>query len=294
MTLWKNYYLAESIHAALQALAGAGKSSRLVAGGTDLLLDLQQGRHTPVDTLVDVTSIPELNRIEVRGEWLYVGAAVPLNRIVASPLVQTHAEALIEACGLIGGPQVRNTATLGGNVSHALPAADGTIALLALDAQAEVASLEGNRCVPSESLFLGPGKSSLDPHNELLAGFYLPLTRPQQASAFRRVMRPQGVALPILNMAIWIHRTGDAIEDIRVAIGPAGPRPLRARQMESSLRGSTFSETGVESALAALLSEAKFRTSPQRASANYRRHLAEVLLRETLQAAWERAAVSTG
>ncbi|HEX9616642.1 MAG TPA: xanthine dehydrogenase family protein subunit M [Anaerolineales bacterium] len=294
MTLWKNYYLAESILAALQALSEAGDPSRLIAGGTDLLLDLQQGRHSPVHTLVDVTSIPELNTIEIRGEQLFVGAAVPLTQIVASPLLQYHGEALVEACALIGGPQVRNTATLGGNVSHALPAGDGTIALLALDAQAEVASIEGHRFVPTESLFLGPGKSSLDPRKEILVGFYLPLVRPRQASAFRRVMRPQGVALPILNAAIWLFRTEDRIAEIRVAIGPAGPRPLRARETENALCGKRLTPDVVESAFGALLSEARFRTSPQRASAGYRRHLAEVLLEETLQAAWNRAANDNG
>lgn len=289
MTLWKNYYLAESVPAALRVLSEAGEPSRFIAGGTDLLLDLQQGRHPPVDTLVDVTSIPELGLIEIRKEKLFVGAAVPLNQIVDSPLLKRHAEALIEACGLIGGPQVRNTATLGGNVSHALPAADGTIALLALDAQAEIASLEGQRLIPIELLFQGPGKSALDPRRELICGFYLPLSRSRQASAFRRVMRPQGVALPILNLAIWLERRGDEIADLRIALGPAGPRPLRARQTENALRGASPSRVEVEKAMSVLLSEASFRTSPQRASAAYRRQLAGVLLNDALQAAWERA-----
>jgi carbon-monoxide dehydrogenase medium subunit len=289
MTLWKNYVLADSIPSALKALAEAEGPARLIAGGTDLLLDLQQSRHSPVHTLVDVNSIPELGTIELRGESLFVGAAVPLTQIVASPLLQQHAEALIEACGLIGGPQVRNTATLGGNVSHALPAADGTIALLALDAQAEVASPEGRRLAPIESLFLGPGKSALDPRKELLCGFYLPLLRSREASAFRRIMRPQGVALPILNLAIWLSRSGDRIVDLRIAIGPAGPRPLRARETEKALRARPLTPGQIEVASFALTSESRFRTSPQRASAEYRRQLAEVLLNEALLAAWERA-----
>ncbi len=110
-----------------------------------------------------------------------------------------NAQALIEACGLIGGPQVRNVATLGGNVAHALPAADGTIALMALNAQVEVANQKGNRRVPIAEMFLGPGKSALI-QNELLVGFYLPLQNQNQASAFQRVMRPQGVALPIIQL----------------------------------------------------------------------------------------------
>ena len=136
---------------------------------------------------------------------MFVGAAAPLNRIVASPLVRQHARALSEACGLIGGPQVRNTATLGGNVAHALPAGDGTIALLALGAQAEIASLEGYRRVSHVDLFLGPGRSALDGNREILLGFYLPAIKWHQASAHRRVMRPQGVAIAILKCRLYGH-----------------------------------------------------------------------------------------
>jgi carbon-monoxide dehydrogenase medium subunit len=294
MTFWKNYYLAHTLTAALQALAGAGQACP-IAGGTDLLLDLQQGRHAPVDTLVDITTIPEMTALELRGDSLYIGAALPLNRIIASPLVKAHAQALVEAGSLIGGPQVRNTATLGGNVAHALPAADGTIALLALGAQAEIATLEGCRMVPVAELFLGPGTSALERQRELLVGFSLPVKATGQGSAFRRVMRPQGVAIAILNLGVWVQRGVDSsgreiLEDLRLAVGPGGPTPFRARTAEAALRGRSFSEETIKSASSALLAEARFRSSPHRSTAGYRRHLSSVLLREVLQAAWGRAA----
>ncbi|MEJ2266251.1 MAG: FAD binding domain-containing protein, partial [Anaerolineales bacterium] len=263
--------------------------ARLIAGGTDLLLDLQQRRHPAVDTLVDVTAIPELTGLEIRQEKLFIGAAVPLSRIVRSPLVQYHAQALIEACDLIGGPQVRNTATLGGNVAHALPAADGTIALLALGGVAEIASALDTRRSPLEDLFIGPGKSTLAPKSEMILGFYLPLKQPGQACAFSRIMRPQGVALPILNLAAWLERRANRIADVRIAVGPSGPRPVRARDAEDALRGQVFERSSLARALEALLSESHFRTSPYRASTEYRRDLAGVLLEEALSTAWERA-----
>jgi carbon-monoxide dehydrogenase medium subunit len=197
MNLWQEYLRPTNLSQALQAFAEAPRPILPIAGGTDLLLDLEQGRHTTVHTLLDVTSIEELTRLERRGNELFVGAAVPVNRIVLDPLVGAHAQALAEACNLIAGPQVRNVATLGGNVAHALPAADGTIALLALNAQAEIASLTGSRCIPFHELFLGPGKSALKHGEELLVGFYLPLSKKGQASCFKRIMRPQGVALPM-------------------------------------------------------------------------------------------------
>jgi xanthine dehydrogenase FAD-binding subunit len=289
MSLWQKYHIAVNPTDALQALAEAAGPVRLVSGGTDLLLDLQQGRCPPVHTLVDVTRCAELTCLEVRGERLFIGAAVPLSQLVASPLVQEYAKALWEACGLIAGPQVRNIATLGGNVAHALPAGDGSIALLALRAQAEIASLGGSRVAPLAGLFLGPGRSALLPGRELLVGFYIPLKTPEQASAFRRLMRPQGVALPILNMAAWLHRKAETLVDLALAIGPAGAVPCRALEVEKALIGKALTEAALQDASQILLESVHFRTSPHRASSAYRQHLATWLLRQTLEAAWASA-----
>lgn len=290
MPLWNQYFLPHSIEEALRVLSTHPAPAHLIAGGTDLLLDIQQGRHPPVDALVDVTRIPELNALEVRNGYLFVGAAVPLKHIASSELVARHASALLEAAGQVGGPQVRAMATLGGNVGHALPAADGSIALLALDAEAEIASLEGTRRAPLSSLFLGPGRSALDGRRELIVGFYVRLAEPGQASAFVRVMRPQGVALPILNLAVWLQREGERLSDVRIAIGPSGPTPQRALEAEAVLRGQRLTEEVRARALEEILTHLRFRTSPHRSTSAYRRHLAAVLLEEGLSQAWKRAA----
>ena len=288
MSTWQKYVTAYSVDEALAALDSAQETVRTVAGGTDLLLELQQGAHAPVHTLVDISRIPDLMKLEVRGDHLYIGAAVTVKNITESVLIREHALAVSEATGLIGGPQVRNTATLGGNVAHSLPAADGMISLMAFDAQVEIASLDGTRLAPMTSLFAGPGKSTLKTC-EILTGFYLPLRKPGQASAFSRIMRPQGVALPVLNLAAWLERAGDTIVDIRVAFGPSGPVPVRAFKVEDALRGQPFNEQTVAMAKAAIHESVKFRTSAQRATAEYRYLLSEVLLDEVLLKAWERA-----
>jgi len=292
MKLWENYHLAQDVNDALSVLAASTGSARIISGGTDLLLDLQQGRHPPLHTLVDVTAIPEMTGIQIRQDYVFVGAAVPLNQIVSSPILKEQALALVEACSLIGGPQVRNTATLGGNVAHALPAADGTIALLALDAQAEVAAFDAGtderRLVPLEQMFLGPGKSALDQRNELLIGFRITPGKEESASSFQRVMRPQGVAIAILNMAIWLQRRDDLVEDIHIAVGPAGPKPFRMSAAEDVLRGQPFDDLLKERALAALQSQAHFRTSRHRSTKAYRQHVVGVLFREVLARTWER------
>ncbi|MBN1450174.1 MAG: xanthine dehydrogenase family protein subunit M [Anaerolineales bacterium] len=288
MNLWQQYVRPTSVAEAVTALTSAPGPALPLAGGTDILLDLQQGRHSPVHTIVDLTEIPDLKRLEIRDERLFIGAGVPLSRIARDPLVASHAQALVEACDLVGGPQVRNVATLGGNVAHALPAADGTIGLMCLDAEAEIAGPGGNRRNLMPELFLGPGKSALQ-SGEIIVGFYVDQTKPGQASCFKRIMRPQGVALPIINNSVWLEREGETIRQIRIAVGPGGAVPFRARKAEAFLADKPYSDETFKSALEALVGEVKFRTSAMRATSEYRYHLAGTLLKDTLETAWRRA-----
>lgn len=288
MPLWNHYFIPETAEEALDVLKN-DSTAQIVAGGTDLLLELQQVSNPAEKTLVDVTRIPELHALETRNDALFIGAAVPLKQVADSDLVKTHAYALNEASNLIGGPQVRNVATLGGNVAHALPAADGTIALLALDALAEVFSKEGKKQVPMISLFKGPGESTLDPRGDLLVGFYIKLKKPHQASAFKRIMRPQGVALPVLNLGLWLDREDNKIRDIRISVGPAGKVPQRGTAAENELRGKSFTKEIIHQAELAILDQLTFRTSPHRATSDYRKHICGVLLEQVIKTAWERA-----
>ncbi len=292
MSYWSEYILSQSVDEALQALASATGPARPIAGGTDLLLDLQQGHQSPVHTLVDISRIPELQALEVRVDSLFIGASVPVSVIATSPWVMLHARAVAEACALIGGPQVRNTATLGGNVAHALPAADGTIALAAVDAAVEIAGLSGRRIVPILSIFRGVGRTDLCDAIELVVGFHLPLRKPGQASAFSRVMRPQGVALPVINLAAWLERQQDRIKSIRISVGPAGTTPQRAQAIEAALCGQLFNPAIIQKAQTLVDSTLSFRTSAARATAAYRYHLCKILLAEVLTTAWERSFLS--
>lgn len=288
MEFCKSFVRPKTIEEAIEMLSGAPGPALPIAGGTDLLLDLTQGRHDPVHTLVDITDINEMREISILNDCMTIGAAVPINQILKSEAVRNNAEALVEACALIAGPQVRNTATLGGNVAHALPAADGTIALLTLGAEVEVASLEGRRRLRMDQLFKGPGESALDISRELIVKFKLAKQASGQGSAFRRIMRPQGVALPILNLAVWLQRDGDAIGDIRIAVGPSGPTPRRAIKTENALRGKSMSPDTIKLGVTSLENESKFRTSKHRATSTYRFEMSGVLFNQALTAAWER------
>lgn len=286
---WNNYLVAHSVEDALLKLAQSTGSVRPIGGGTDLLLDIQQGHQPPIDTLVDLTHIPELTRLEIRDGYLFIGAGVPVSRVAESELVKEHAMAVSEACALIGGPQVRNSATLGGNVAHALPAADGMISLVSMDAVAEIASDGGLRQAPILTLFRGPGKTTLDLNREFLVGFRLGLRQAGQGCSFSRVMRPQGVALPILNMAAWVQREHDCIAAARISVGPAGPTPQRAKAVEEFLTGKTYNCETIQAAIEVWHTSMRFRSSPQRASAEYRSHLSGILFEEVIARAWQRS-----
>jgi carbon-monoxide dehydrogenase medium subunit len=267
-----------------------GRSKAVIAGGTDLLLDIRQGRHSQPDIFLDVSEIEEMRQIRLKGDQIFLGGAVTHREIVHNELLIKHAQCVVEGCGLIGGPQVRNVATIGGNVAHALPAGDGIIALLALDAEVHIASRSGeSRWEPLIDIFSGPGEVTFDRESELLVGFRFSKTIQGEASAFHRVMRPQGVAIAILNMAAWVKmNSGDRIADVHLACGPAGPRPFRGYQTEAVLTGKLFDDAAFEKACQVLASEVSLRTSKHRATKAYRQNLLPVLIREVLETAIER------
>jgi len=291
MTLWKHYHTPSTLDEALALLASYEGRARIVAGGTDLLLDIRHGHLPPQEALIDVTCIDGLNTLRAEGEALLIGAGVTHSQIVASGLLASRATCLVESCGVVGGPQVRNVGTLGGNVAHALPAGDGTTSLVALDAEAEVVLKGERRWLPIGELFLGPGVSLLDPTRDILVQFRVPLCGPREATAFKRIMRPQGVALPILGCAVWLRldETGERCADARVCIGPVAKVPERATAVEEALRGAPVDDAAIERAVGAAHQSLSPRTSKYRATAEYRQEMVDVLLRRVLPLAAERA-----
>ena len=289
--LWEHYHTPKSIDETLQLLTTYAGRARIIAGGTDLLVDMRAGQHPPHEALVDITAIPEMGTIRRDGDYLYVGAGVTHTQIVRSSELQTHARCLVESCGVVGGPQVRNVATLGGNVVHALPAGDGTISLVALDAEAEVIHEGERRWLPIGSLYRGPGTSLLDPTRDLLVQLRLRASGAREATAFSRIMRPQGVALPILGCAVWVRLDEDLAhyESARVCIAPTGPTPERAETVEQALSGKAAIAETIQQVIQVATDALHPRTSKYRATAAYRKEMIGVLLERTLTSAVQRA-----
>jgi carbon-monoxide dehydrogenase medium subunit len=297
MDIWKHYYTPTTVDEALRLLAEHAGNARIIAGGTDLLIDLQFGepKHK-LDALVDLTRVGEMTAISETDGVCTIGAAVTHTAITESALLEARATCLVESCGVVGGPQVRNVATLGGNVAHALPAGDGTTSLMALDAEAEVAwggaDSDGRReWLSLAQLFRGPGISALDSSKDVLVAFRFRLSGEREGTAFKRIMRPQGVALPVLGCAVWIRLSEDRAyyEDARVSIAPVAPTPILAEAVGAALRGQPTNDDTLERAVEAANQSLQPRTSKYRATGDYRQHMIGTLLRRTLPLAVERA-----
>ena len=293
MQIWKNYYTPGTVDEALSLLSEHAGNARIIAGGTDLLIDLQYGdKPHELDALVDLTRVGEMTTITEADSFCTIGAAVTHTAVTQSALLEARATCLVESCGVVGGPQVRNVATLGGNVAHALPAGDGTTSLMALAAEADVAWGDGRReWLPLPQLFRGPGISALDSGRDVLVAFRFRLCAEREGTAFHRIMRPQGVALPVLGCAVWIRLSEDRAyyEDARISIAPVAPTPILAEAVSEALRGQPTTDATLEQAVAAAHESLKPRTSKYRATGEYRQHMIGTLLRRTLPLAVERA-----
>ena len=288
--MWQSYEMPTSVEEALEILGRFDGEAQIIAGGTDLIIELQEGKHT-VECLVDITRIPGLDQIEERGDWIVIGPNVTFRQIKESSLLQDQARVLVEAAATVGALQIQTVATLAGNVASALPAADGCVALIALDAEAQVTDTAGQRWYPIGELFLGPGKSLVDPTRQVITAIRFPSPQGRNGSAWERIGRRRALVLPILNCAItvFLDRDGKAFETAQIGLGPVAPVPVRARETEAFLAGKPATAEVFAQGAEIASSEAKPRTSVLRASKEYRIRVLQVLVRQGLARAVEQA-----
>jgi len=288
--MWQEYLFPSSVEEALAMLAEREGRARLVAGGTDLIIQLTEGQRS-ADCLVDITRIPELDRITLEDGMIVLGANVTHRQAAESSLILERATVLAEACQAVGSLQIRNVGTLGGNVVNAMPAADGSITLLALEAEAEIADGTGRTWVPLQDLFVRPGVSRVDSTREMLTALRFKALSERQGSALERIARRRALALPILNCAVVVtlSEAGEDFESARIALGPVAPVPFRACRAEEGLRGAPISLETMAKAGEMAMRESQPRSSLLRASKEYREEVIKVLVRRGLERAVQRA-----
>ncbi len=287
---WEEYFTPATVAEAIEILERFDGEARVVGGGTDLLVETRRGLHKPVTAMVDVTHIAGLGEISLEGDHIVIGCGVTHSQIVKNEQIIERGVCLAESCGVIGGPQVRNVGTLAGNVAHALPAGDGTMGLLALGGEIEVAGVDGTRWMPLQESFKGPGKSFIDRYRQILTRLRFRPTGPGEGSAHHRVMRPQGLCLPIISMGVRVALDdADVISEARISMGPVGPVPHLAEPAMQALIGGPATASQFARAAEVALQNVELRASKYRATREYREQMVRTFLPVILERAVERA-----
>jgi CO/xanthine dehydrogenase FAD-binding subunit len=283
------YIAAKDVGHAVALLGEYGATAKVLAGGTDLLVDLKFATDGP-EMIVDISRVDELKNITIVGDGLRIGAAVTHADLMRSPIITGMFPALADAAHSIGAMQTRNLGTLAGNLVTCVPSMDSGPALIALDASVTVAGPSGRRQMSLADLFVGPRKTSLKP-GELLIDIVIPKENLGKPVAFEKFGLRKGQALALVNVAasFWVDRDKSAFAAPRIALGAVAPTVIRAPKAEAYLAGRKINAEAVTEAGRIAATEAK-PISDFRASAEYRRDLIAVLVKRALANAQARAA----
>ncbi|MDE0469249.1 MAG: xanthine dehydrogenase family protein subunit M [Candidatus Poribacteria bacterium] len=263
----------------------AEEHSQLLAGGTDLVIGMKALIETP-QSVISLQKIPGLTDITTEADnSISIGAMAKVREIEISADIQQHHTALAEGAAEIGSIQIRNLATIGGNIAHASPAADTVAGLLVADAQVDIASADGERTVPIDELFTGPGQTVLAP-GEIITRFRLP--SPASGSHYIKHKIREVMDLAFIGVAAAINLDNGTITNARIGLAAVAPTPIRATEAEDLLNGNAPTAELVEQAGEAAAA-ASSPISDLRCSAEHRKEMVDVLTRRTLQQALERA-----
>lgn len=273
---------------AVALLAEHGPSVKVLAGGTDLLVEFKSASHVP-RVVVDITRAADLKGIAVTDQGLRIGALVTHTEIMRSPLIRKLFPALVDAAHTIGAVQTRNLATLGGNLVTCVPSMDSGPTLVALDALVTIAGPGGRRQLPLTGFFAGPRKTTLKPE-ELLVEIIIPTENLGKPADFQKFGLRKGQALALVNAAasLWVDWERNVCVAPRIALGAVAPTVIRAPAAEAYLEGRAITPEAMAEAGRIAVSEAR-PISDFRASVDYRRDLIAVLTRRALANAYARA-----
>jgi len=273
------YFKARSVGEALE-LAGKIGDYRFLAGGTDLLVDLKIGRYKP-RAILDIGGLRELSYIINDGSRVRIGALTKLEDILRSSVVRERLPLLHEAVYHMASWQIRNVATIGGNIANASPAADTAPPLLVHDAIVKTRSVRGERVVRLEEFIQGPRKTLLGP-GEMIVEFEIPVSPGlEEYWAYRKFGRRSAFTLSVVGLAVGAEfREGGPV--FKVSLNSVAPKPVRARRVEEYLNGKTLTDSVIETA-SKIVQQDISPITDVRATAEYRRHLATVLLKDALK-----------
>jgi len=269
------YLKPDSIKEAISILSQYGGKAQILNGGTDLIVEMRDKTIQP-KYVIDIKAMPQLNKITYNEqEGLNIGAIVTLNEISDSKIVQDHYPILVEACKTVGSYQVRNRATLVGNICNASPAADTAPPLLVLDAKVNIVGPDGEKTVPINQFFVGVKKNILK-NGEIVTSVTVPTLRDEWTGVYLKQGRRKDVDLATVGVAVVCIR-----DEIRIAPGAVAPTPIRASKTEALLKGKIISESLLKKTAESVLTEVS-PISDVRSSKEYREEIIKALVKRAI------------
>lgn len=280
------YLAPESLKEAQEMLRDAGEGAMVIAGGTNLLVDMKTGL-VKANKLISLSKLEELKKIRKKGDGIWIGALVTPSKLLESKLLKQRLPALFDAGTNMAGVQVRNIATVGGNLCAAVPCADFAPPLLTMGAEVELTTADGKRMLPLNKFFRGPRITTIG-KDEILTGIYIPAMPPHTGTAYEKFKLRGASAIAVVSSAARLTLEGDKIVEAKVAVGSAAPTPILIKKTGEFLTGKKFTKANVKEAGAFAAMKVRPITDV-RGSKEYRRDLAAVLTERALERAYERA-----
>ncbi len=278
--MWKEYINAVSVEQVLSLLAEKKGQARILAGGTDLVLEMRQGLHEGIQTIIDISRVGELSKITLEDDLIHLGAGVTHNQCLADPIIRTHALPLALACWEIGAPQIRNTGTIAGNLVTASPANDTIVPLFALDASLVVRSRNGERRIPLKDFYTGVRRHVLEA-DELATEIVFRKMEPNQQGVYLKLGLRKAQAISLVNMAGVVTLENGRVVKATITLGAVAPTIIHAEKAEQYLEGKELSDEHIQKA-SQLAREAAHPIDDIRGSAAYRQQITQVLVRRGL------------
>lgn len=279
--MWENYYSVTTTAEALELLAEHRQRARIIAGGTDILIELERGARPDVTALIDISRVPGLDAITQHGDEIHLGPLVTHNQIVGSPLIVERALPLAQASWEIGAPQIRNRATIAGNLITASPANDTITPLLALDAVVRLASTRGERTIPLREFYTGLRATVMQP-DEMLTGISFPALGAAERGVFLKLGLRRAQAISVMNAAVIVRMNGDTVQSARITLGSVAPTVISVPVAEKSLIGRALDADSIAEA-ARLAANAPTPIDDVRSTAAYRTEMIRVIVARALR-----------
>ncbi len=277
------YFAPRTMPELLELLAEQQAGAMILAGGTDVMVEIRAGHKT--DSLVNVTRIPEMKGIHREGDTIHIGPATTFTEIVESPIIREGAFVLAQAALSVGSPQIRNRGTVGGNIVKGSPAADSVPALMALDARLRLVSLAGERELGLEEFLVGICQTAIQP-GEVLTGISFKALAPKTGSAFVKLGRRNALAISRVSVAaiIGYDEVDMTCTDCRIAVGSVAKNPFRVRSAETIWQNCSLTHSNRDACVKAALKEISV-TLGERASAVYKKKAGPAIIRRAVDSA---------